>query len=66
VWVYLGRGVATNALPRGDTLPPFLSSERVKDALQKTAVAAEQDVSYELFLVQGTSRQKKKPPHCAS
>jgi len=27
VWVYLGRGVATNALPRDDTLPYFLSSE---------------------------------------
>jgi len=28
VWVYLGRGVATNALPRDDTLSYFLSSER--------------------------------------
>jgi len=30
VWVYLGKGVATNALLRGATLPHFLSSERVK------------------------------------
>jgi len=28
VWVYLGRGVATNALPRDPTLPHFLSSKR--------------------------------------
>jgi len=28
VWVYLGRGVATNALPRSATLPHFLSIER--------------------------------------
>jgi len=29
VWVCLGKGVATNALPRGDTLPHFFSRERV-------------------------------------
>jgi len=27
------------------------------------AVAAKQDASYELLLVKGTIRQKKKPPH---
>jgi len=30
MWMYLGRGVAKNAVLRGTTLPHFLSIERIK------------------------------------